>query len=218
MRRPLGEIQNNLVRMGLELITDSDALVHVTGHPRRDELRQLYSWVKPRIVIPMHGEARHLNAHAALARELGVPEVQVAYNGEMVRIAPGQVRIIDDVPVGRLFRDGKLLIKSTDDTVRERRKLAFVGLVAVALVLSRKGELMAEPIVTLDGVPSEDQDGEPMFERVMIAVEGALKSMPPAKRRDAEVVSEAVRRSVRSTVFDAWGKKTVVKVLLSVVD
>ncbi len=113
--KAVGDIQNNLVRMGVELITDSDALVHVTGHPRRDELRQLYSWVRPRIAIPMHGEARHLTAHAALARELGVPEVQVAYNGEMVRLGPGAARIIDDAPVGRLFRDGKLLIKSSDD-------------------------------------------------------------------------------------------------------
>ncbi|HYD16122.1 MAG TPA: ribonuclease J, partial [Hyphomicrobium sp.] len=94
--KAVGWIQNSLVRMGVEVLTDTEALVHVTGHPRRGELRQLYAWTRPKIAIPMHGEARHLNAHAELAREAGVAEVQVAYNGEMVRLSPGPARIIDD--------------------------------------------------------------------------------------------------------------------------
>ncbi|MGE0024907.1 MAG: ribonuclease J, partial [Hyphomicrobium sp.] len=154
--RAVGWIQNSLVRMGVEVITDGEGLVHVTGHPRRDELRQLYAWTRPRIAIPMHGEARHLKAHAELARASGVPEVQVAYNGEMVRLAPGPVRIIDDAPVGRLFRDGNLVVPSGEGPVRERRKLAMVGIVVVALALTRRGDLAADPGVVLDGIPVED--------------------------------------------------------------
>lgn len=216
--RAVGWIQNELVRMGVEVITDDDALVHVTGHPRRGELRQLYAWTRPRIAVPMHGEPRHLKAHAELAREAGVPEVQVAYNGEMVRLAPGPVSIVDDAPVGRLFRDGRLIVSSTEGPVRERRKLAVVGLVAVALALSRKGELMSDPRVAMDGVPAEDDEGEPMHEIVLSAIEGTLRSIPRERRRDLEMVTEAVRRSVRSAVADAWGKKPIVKVLLSVIE
>jgi ribonuclease J len=216
--KAVGHIQNALVRMGCELLTDGDALVHVTGHPRRDELRQLYAWTRPRIVVPMHGEARHLKAHGELAKEAGAAEIVRAFNGEMVRLAPGPARIIDDAPVGRLFRDGRLIIPSEEGPVRERRKLAIVGLVAVALTLSRRGELLAEPQIVLDGVPQEDAEGEPMFDIVMSAVEGTLKSIPAPRRRDLEVVQEAVRRAVRAAVADAWGKKPIAKVLLTVIE
>ena len=216
--RAVGFIQNSLVRMGVEVVTDSDALVHVTGHPRRDELRQLYKWIRPRMAIPMHGEARHLTAHAELARELGVPEVQVAYNGEMVRLAPGAAKIVDDAPVGRLFRDGRLIVPSGDGPVRERRKLAIVGIVAVALALTRRGELAADPQVVLDGVPYEDADGDPMDEIALTAIEGTLRSIPKDRRRDVEMVSEAVRRGVRGAIANAWGKKPIVKVLVSVIE
>lgn len=211
----VGYIQNQLVRMGCDVLTDGEALVHVTGHPRRDELRQMYGWIKPRIAVPMHGEARHLKANADLARTCGVPEVQVAYNGEIVRLAPGPVKIVDDAPVGRLFRDGNLLVPSTEGPVRERRKLAYVGIAVVALAMTRKGEIVGEPQVALDGIPAEDAEGEPMFDIVLDAVEGTLRSIPPARRRDSEMVAEAIRRSVRAAIADAWGKKTVVKVLLT---
>jgi len=216
--KAVGWIQNNLVRMGIDVVTDAERLVHVTGHPRRDELRQLYAWTRPRIAIPMHGEARHLKAHADLARACGVAEVQVAYNGEMVRLGPGPVRIVDDAPVGRLFRDGRLMIPSDADAVRERRKLAHVGIVVVALVFSRRAELLGDPQVVLDGVPAEADDGEPMRDLVLSAADGALRSIPRERRRNVEMVTEAVRRSVRSAVADAWGKKPIVKVLASVVE
>jgi ribonuclease J len=216
--KAVGFIQNSLVRMGVEVVTDSDALVHVTGHPRRDELRQLYKWIRPRMAIPMHGEARHLTAHAELARELGVPDVQIAYNGEVVRLAPGPAKIVDDAPVGRLFRDGRLIVPSGDGPVRERRKLAIVGIVAVALALTRRGELAADPQVVLDGVPYEDADGEPMDEIALTAIEGTLRSIPKDRRRDVEMVTEAVRRGVRGAIANAWGKKPIVKVLVSVIE
>ncbi len=216
--KAVGWIQNSLVRMGVEVLTDGDALVHVTGHPRRDELRQLYAWTRPKIAVPMHGEARHLKAHADLAREAGVGEVQVAYNGEMVRLAPGPVRIVDDAPVGRLFRDGNLIVPAGDGPVRERRKLAAGGIVIVALAISRRGELAGEPQIVIDGVPYEDEAGEPMEEIVLTAVDGTLRSIARDRRRDLEMVSEAVRRGVRGAVANAWGKKPIVKVLLNVIE
>jgi ribonuclease J len=204
--------------MGCHILTDSDALIHVTGHPRRGELKQMYGWIRPKIVVPMHGEARHLMANADLARSLGVGEVVPAFNGEMVRLAPGPARKIDDVPVGRLFRDGNLLVPEGEGPVRERRKLAFVGIVVASVVLSRKGELVADPIVELDGVPIEDAEGESMLDLAYDALEGTLKSIPPARRRDPDLVEEALRKSLRAVINQAWGKKPICKVMVSVVD
>lgn len=216
--KAISAIQNNLARMGVEVVTDSEALVHVTGHPRRDELRQMYSWVKPRIALPMHGEMRHLKEHARIARECGVPEVLTPVNGEVVKIAPGEARLIDEAPVGRLFRDGRLIVPAENGPVRERRKLAFVGLVAVSVVLSRKGEILVDPEIALDGIPASDADGESMEEIVLDAIDGALSGIPPARRRDTEMVREAIRRSVRAAVDQAWGKKPIAKVFVAVVD
>jgi ribonuclease J len=166
----------------------------------------------------MHGEARHLKEHAKLAVEMGAKSVVTAYNGEILRLAPGPARIIDDAPVGRLFRDGRFIIPSEEGPVRERRKLAWVGLVAVAITMNKRGEVLGQPQAVLDGVPLEDADGGSMLDIVLDAVEGTLRSIPPARRRDTEVVAEAVRRAVRGAVADEWGKKPVAKVLITVVE
>ena len=164
--------------MEVEVITDQDAAVHVSGHPRRGELEQLYGWVKPSTAIPMHGEGRHLEAHAKLAERLGVKQVVRARNGAMVRLLPGPAEIIDDVPVGRLYRDGMILTRADDGQVRERRKLSFAGSVAVSLVLSEKGVLLAEPEVAVIGLPAADNEGTPFAEIARDAVIGTLESLP----------------------------------------
>ncbi len=216
--KSIGAIQNGLARMGVDVVTDNEALVHVTGHPRREELRQMYGWVRPQIALPMHGEIRHLKEHARIARECGVPQVLTPVNGEIVKIAPGAAQIVDEAPVGRLFRDGRLLVPSVDGPVRERRKLATVGLVAVSIVLSRKGELLSDPEIALDGIPLVDAEGESMDEIVLDAVEGTLSGIAPARRRDVAMVREAVRRSVRAAINEVWGKKPIAKVFVAMVD
>ncbi len=192
--RTVGRIQNRLIDLGCEIVTDNDTLVHVTGHPRREELTEMYGWVKPRIAIPMHGEARHLFEHAKLARAAGVKQVLDVRNGEMVRLAPGAAEIIDEAPVGRLFRDGDLLVPSDDGPVRERRSLAFAGIVIVALGRSGKGEVVGDAEIALDGVPTADAQGRPMVDIVRQAVEGTIASIARDRRRDGEMVREAVRR------------------------
>jgi ribonuclease J len=216
--KSVGRIQNALARMGCDIITDAEQLVHVTGHPRRDELKQMYAWLSPKIAIPMHGEVRHLKEHAQLAREAGVTQVFTPVNGEMVELAPGPPGIVDEAPSGRVFRDGLLLVPSEEGPVRERRKLSFVGLVSVALVLSRRGDLLAEPVVALDGIPTQTAAGRPMIDVIFDAIEGTLKGIPPARRRDPELVREPVRRSVRAAVNEHWGKRPIAKVLVSMVD
>jgi ribonuclease J len=215
--KAVGRIQNGLARNGCEILTDGEALVHVSGHPRRDELRQMYRWMRPKIAVPMHGEARHLKAQAELAREMGVKTVFTLTDGEILRLAPDPA-VIDDAPVGRLFRDGRLLVSESDGPVKERRKLSIVGVVAVSLVVSRKGALIGEPLALLDGVPAENAQGDAMLDIVLDAVEGTLRSIPEKHRKNPESLAEAVRRSVRAAVNEAWGKKPICKVLVNVVD
>ncbi len=215
--KEIGRIQNALARMDVDVITDNEALVHVTGHPRRDELRQMYAWMKPKIVIPMHGEMRHLKENARIARSCGVGEVLTPINGEVVRLSPGPAKIVGDAAVGRLFRDGRLLVPGEGGAVRERRKLATVGLVAVSLVLSKKGELLADPEIALDGIPYENAEGRSMEDIAFDAIEGTLKSIPPGKRRDPDQLRESLRRAVRAGIDQAWGKKPIVKVFIAVV-
>lgn len=216
--RPVGKIQNNLAHLGVDVITDNEALVHVTGHPRRDELKQMYAWIKPKVAIPMHGEARHLKEQGRLARAAGVAAVVEPLNGDVVLIAPGQPRIVDEIPTGRLFRDGRLIVPDSDGPVRERRKLMQVGMAMVAITLSSRGEVLGYPQVALDGVPQEAARGEAMYDVAMDAVEGTLKSIPQARRKDPEMVREAVRRAVRGAIAETWGKKPIVKVLINVVE
>lgn len=215
--KAIGRIQNGLSRLGCDIVTDSDALVHVTGHPRRDELKQMYAWLKPKLAIPMHGEARHLSEHAKLAREAGVPATQIMTDGEMLRLAPGPAMVVDEVPVGRLYRDGKLIVPSVEGPVRDRRKLAVVGLVSVAVAIDKRGDIAADSEINLDGLPKETADGRLMHDIVLNVVEGTLDSMPPSRRKDEERVRDAVRRAVRAAVDQAWGKKPIVKVLICLV-
>jgi ribonuclease J len=214
--KAVGRVQNALADMEVEVITDQDAAVHVSGHPRRGELEQLYAWVKPDTAIPMHGEGRHLEAHAKLAEKLGVRQVVRARNGTMVRLLPGPAEIINEVPVGRLYRDGAIVTRADDGQVRERRKLGFAGAVAVSLVLSDKGALLADPEVAVTGLPPADKEGTPFTEIARDAVIGTIESLPKPKRKDQALVSEAVRRSVRAAVNQAWGKKPMCSVLLTV--
>jgi ribonuclease J len=177
----------------------------------------MYGWIRPQVVIPMHGEARHLKAQGELARALGAKTVLPVLNGEIARLAPDPA-VIDDAPVGRLFRDGRLLVSEAEGPVRARRKLAAVGVVFVTLALSRRGEVLSEPQAVLDGVPEETADGEAMLEVVLSAVVGTLKSVPGKGRKSPDLVAEAIRRAVRAAVNDAWGKKPICKVLVNVVD
>ncbi|MGD8355038.1 MAG: ribonuclease J [Methyloceanibacter sp.] len=214
--KSVGRVQNDLSDNRIEILTDQDALVHVSGHPRRGELEQLYAWVKPDIAVPMHGEGRHLEAHAELAEDLGVEEVVRARNGTMVQLLPKPAAIIDDVPVGRLYRDGYLLTSADEGQVRDRRKLAFAGIASVSLVLTTRGELVADPEVSLTGLPEEDYDGVPLEEIARDAAIGTVESIPRPRRKDPKLVSEAVRRGVRAALRQAWGKKPICTVLTTI--
>lgn len=216
--RSVNGIINALVDQGVEIISDSDGLVHVSGHPRRDELRQMYAWTKPDILIPVHGEARHLHEHAKLGRAEGIANVIELRNGTMARLAPGPAEIVDSVHSGRLYRDGRLVVHPDVSGVAERRRLSFAGSVTVSLAMATDGDLLDDPQIAMIGLPLVDDQGEPFAAIVEDAIENALASMPRPRLRDPSTVQEAVRRAVRNGVATAWGKKPATAVLISVIE
>ncbi len=207
-------IINGLVAQGVEVITDRTHLVHVSGHPRRAELDEMISWVRPQILLPVHGEPLHMAEHAALARRAGVGKVMTCRDGDLLRLAPGEPGVIDEVPAGRLYKDGSLLVSAGERTVPDRRRLGFAGIVSVALALNERGELVGDPEIELTGVPETDRDGNLIGRIVYDAVVEALDSMPRARRRDPDAVGEAARRAVRAAVGAAWNKKPMCHVLV----
>jgi ribonuclease J len=204
--KEVGRVLNGLIEQGIEVITDRTHLVHVSGHPRRAELAELISWVKPKIVIPVHGEALHLSEHAKLARSCGVPEVLQCRNGDLVRLAP-DLRIVDEVPAGRIYKDGALLVAAEARTVADRKRLSFAGCVSVALALDDKGVLVADPELDLIGIPERDRAGESIEDAVYDIVLDTVEQLPRGKKRDPDAVAEAVRRAVRACIAQRWGKK-----------
>lgn len=209
------ETKNLLIEQGIKIIEDGDALVHVSGHPRRNELRKMYEWTKPRILVPVHGEAAHLVAHGALGLECGIPEVAQVRNGDMIRLAPGPAEIVDQVPFGRIFKDGRLIGSEDEMGIKDRRKLSYVGHVAVNVVLDDRHEIAGDPDVVAIGVARTDARGEDMEDLMLDAAIGAIESIPRARRKDLDLVAEAVRRAVRAAANEAWGKKPIVTVFVT---
>lgn len=212
--KDVGSIINSLIEQGIEVITDRTELVHVSGHPRRGELAQMYQWTRPRIAIPAHGEPLHLSEHAKFARAQGVPEVVRAKNGTLVRLAPGPAEIVDTVPTGRLYRDGNIVIGAGERALPERRKLAFAGIVTVAIAIDDRGELVGDPVIDAMGLPDKNRQGRDLTDIIADTVADLLDGLSKAKRRDPEAVENAVHRAVRAAVNQEWGKKPACHVLV----
>jgi len=207
------DLQNKLAERGIEIITDSDHFVHVSGHPCRDELATMYSWVRPQIAVPVHGEMRHLLEHARLARSLQVPDAQVARNGAMLRLAPDPARIIEHVESGRLYLDGHLLVSSHDPALQTRRRMSFTGHVIMTVVIDPDGEMIADAGVRLAGVPQETLARDKDFvSSLQKAAEDAVDRLSNKRVRDDIAVEEAVRKAVRPHIKRVWGKRPLLDI------
>jgi len=204
------ELHNKLAALGVDVLSSEDHFVHVSGHPCRDELAEMYALVRPKIAVPVHGEIRHLHAHAALAKSLQVPQVVTIENGQMLKLAPGRAAVIDETPSGRIHLDGDVLVAEGLGLARARRSLGFAGMIAITLVLDEKNRVVADPAIILEGIP------EPVHEAVREAVDSALDRHNP-KKDDEGKLRETVRRAARGAAVDAWGKKPITRVEVVVV-
>jgi len=215
--KAIGAIMNGLSEQGVRILTDRDALVHVSGHPRTSELAEFYQLTRPRALVPVHGEPLHLEAHRRFARQSGIKEITVARNGSVVRLAKGPPEIIDDVYAGIWVRDAKIVTTPDLSGVKDRRKLAYVGVVFVSIVLDRKGNILDDPIVEPIGLPETDGEGDLLEEIIFTAVLGAVESIPRPRRRDPDLIADAMGRACRAAISQAWGKKPVCRVAVSMI-
>ena len=216
--KPIYHIQNELVRLGVEVVTERDEHIHVSGHPSREDMKEMYNLVRPRLAIPVHGEARHIQEHARLALDCGVDETMEIENGEMVRLAPGEPEIIDVVPVGRLGvdgigDDGPRLVRLDGEILRSRRRMVYNGSAVATIVLDRSGRLVGDPQLTALGLLDADHEAEE-HDAVVDAVRDAVEDMPLKARLDDGAVREAARRAVRRCLREMLGHKPVTDVHL----
>jgi ribonuclease J len=212
--REVIDIQNRLIDRGIEVVTQKDGLLHTTGHPRREELKRLYDWVRPEILVPVHGEAAHLEAHAALGRQHGIRNVLHARNGDMIRLFPDPLLFPGEVRTGELYLDGNILCTPEESGVKDRRRLSFGGHIVVSLVVDGRGGLVSGPDFSIEGLPDVEDDEESVSQIVRSAVNGALKSIPPKRRADPDLVDTALQRAIRGEVNAWWGKKPNVTVFV----
>jgi ribonuclease J len=212
--KAVGNVQNGLAMQGVRTITDRTQLVHVSGHPRRNELAKMYAWLKPRIAVPAHGEPIHLTEHAAFAKAQGVKEVVRAFNGDVVELAEGRAGVVGQAPHGRRFKDGEILVDSSEPCISERRKLSFGGVISIAIALSAKGDMVGDPDVLFSGVPRKTREGAGVDALVDGAIFETFENLPRGKRRDPDAVAETLERAVRNALNGVWGKKPVVHVLV----
>jgi ribonuclease J len=204
-------VVNRLARHGIEIVNERTDFVHVSGHPARDELIRMYQLVRPKIAVPVHGEARHLAEQARLARECQVPEAPVIGNGDVLRLAPGRSEVIARVHSGRLAVDGGRIVPAEGEILRERRRMGFNGGAVATLVIGRNRALAAEPKVSLLGLIEPD-GGSEIIEDVTGAVRAAFEALEDDDRGDDAVVREAARLAVRRAVNVLMGRKPVTEV------
>lgn len=204
----IGRIQNILAGRGVEMVTEKQAHVHVSGHPGRPELAAIYDWLKPGLLLPVHGEMRHLMEQARFGLSLGIPRALVQTDGDIVRLAPGEPSKIGHAHVGRLVLDGDVILPADGVTINERRKLGINGQMSVA-VATQNGKLAGTPQVRIQGVPVEEER-LPFIAEAEEAAAEAVRTGP----RDRERLREDVRLAVRRVATRWTGKKPVVDVLI----
>jgi ribonuclease J len=204
------KLQNQLAKMGVEIITAKDAPIHVSGHPARDEMRRMYSLIRPHTAIPVHGEHMHMRAHAELAKECQVPHTVLVENGAAVRLAPGDPEVMGEVWSGRMSWEGDRAIPFWDPMLRDRKKMFYGGSVVVSLVLEEDGRLASDALVSVLGVldPLADEGSDALAEEV----ESAVEQIGGKSRRDDGVIDDAVRRCIRRVFSGGQAGKPLIRV------
>lgn len=204
----IGRVQNALATRGIEVITEKQAHVHVSGHPGRPELEAMYEWIRPQIAIPVHGERRHMEAHAKLAAECGVKKTMVPINGSAIRLAPDGPALMSHEKAGRLVLDGEVILPANGATMVERRRLMMNGHLGATVVIDKHGKLAATPAITAQGVPVEEDKADFLAE----CADAAEEAVKKGDARNAEKFAESIRVAVRRVAREWTGKKPVTDV------
>lgn len=212
----IGRLQDKLADRGVRLYTEKDHPgIHVSGHPCRDELRQMYNWARPQIAVPTHGMRRHLMEHANLARDMQVPETVTPRNGDMVRLAPGPAAIIDEVPSGRLFVDGGMLVEEAGEALRERKHAASNGVLVVSFALDKRGRIVSDIDVRGIGLPGDaERPLGDVLDDLAERAEQAVRNLKGDALEDELVIEQAVSRALKKASQQVWDRRPIVETVV----
>ena len=203
--KKLFKLQNQLVKDGIEVISEESEFVHVSGHPNRDDLREMYDWVKPNCVIPVHGEHRHMIEHMKFAHEMKVPHPVQVQNGDIVKLFPGKPHVFDKAPSGRLYLDGNMSVEEDSQSIKDRKNLSANGYMEVTILISQKGNIHKRPVLTFRGIPVYDVDE--FIYGLEEAIEGTIRTFSLGNKKQEYNLIDALKITCKKYTKEMTGKK-----------
>ena len=204
--KKLYQLQNLIVKNKIEIITEENAFVHVSGHPNRDDLKDMYKWVKPKCVIPVHGEHRHMVEHVSFAKEMQVPKALLIENGDIIKILPNEhPAIIDKAPSGRVYLDGSVNVESDSQSIKDRKNLSLNGYLEITLIVSNNGKIK-KPIISFKGIP-ENNEHEPFIFDIEDEIFNICRTFSLDSKNQQNNLIETIKQNCRRIVREKTGKK-----------
>ena len=210
----LYKIFNDFSKSEINVLSEENSMIHVSGHPAREDLKKMYSWVKPKIVIPVHGEQRHMAEHINFAKEMGVKFPVKVSNGEIIRLAPGEPQVVDKVTWGRVYLDGKVLIDNDSHVLKERRNMAANGYMEITVLISKNGQIKNNPIITLKGIPLIKEDESEIEYDLEDVVMDTCKNFNLNNSKQEKNLIDTLKGNCRKLINDKSGKKPLVNINL----
>jgi ribonuclease J len=210
--KKLYKLQNQLVKDGIEVISEESEFVHVSGHPNRDDLREMYDWIKPQCVIPVHGEHRHMIEHMKFAHEMKVPHPVQVENGDIVKLAPGKPKVFDKAPSGRLYLDGNMSVEENAQSIKDRKNISANGYMEVTILVTQKGNIHKRPILTFRGLPIYHVD-EFVYE-LEETIEKTTRTFSIKSKKQEFNLIDSLKITCRKCVKEFTGKKPFININL----
>jgi ribonuclease J len=210
----LYKIFNDFSKSEINVLSEENSMIHVSGHPAREDLKKMYNWVKPKILIPVHGEQRHMAEHINFAKEMGVKFPIKVSNGEITRLAPGEPQVVDKVTSGRVYLDGKVLIDNDSPVLKERRNMAANGYMEITVLISKNGQIKNNPIITLKGIPFIEEDASEIEYDLEDVVMDTCKSFNLNNSKQEKNLIDTLKGNCRKLINDKSGKKPFVNINL----
>ena len=205
--KKLYKLHNQLVKNGVDVVSEENEFVHVSGHPNRDDLKEMYNWVKPKSVIPVHGEHRHMIEHINFAKEMQVPYPVRVENGDIVQLYPGnEPKVIDKAPVGRIFVDGNISVGEESQSIKERKNLSFNGFLEITIIINNVGSIVKKPIISFKGIPSNDENNDFIFD-LENKIQDICKTFSLRNSNQEQNLIESLKANCRKTIKEKTGKR-----------
>ena len=205
--KKLYSLHNQLVKNGIEVISEENEFVHVSGHPNQEDLKDMYNWVKPKAIIPVHGEHRHMMEHINFAKEMQVPYPVQIENGDIVQIYPGEKpHVVDKAPVGRMYVDGNISISEDSQSLKERKILANNGYLEVTIIINNKGKVIKKPIFSFRGLPIESQNDDFIFD-LEDEIKKTSRTFSLNNTKQENILKEELKKNCRKLIKEKTGKK-----------